>query len=68
LIAIIACIGFAMLYSVAGASFSPWAGKQMIYFVAGMALLIAAAVTGIRFWNERRLSGLCGVAHFCSSP
>jgi rod shape determining protein RodA len=50
LITIIACIGFAMLYSVAGGSFSPWAGKQMIYFAAGMVLLIAAAVTDIRFW------------------
>jgi rod shape determining protein RodA len=50
LITIIASVGFAMLYSVAGASFSPWAGKQMVYFAAGLALLIAAAVTDIRFW------------------
>jgi rod shape determining protein RodA len=50
LIAILACIGFAMLYSVAGASFSPWAAKQMLYFAVGMVLLIAAAVTDIRFW------------------
>ncbi len=50
LITIIASVGFAMLYSVAGASFSPWAGKQMIYFAAGLALLIAASVTDIRFW------------------
>jgi rod shape determining protein RodA len=50
LIAILACIGFAMLYSVAGASFSPWAGKQMAYFAVGLVLLIVAAVTDIRFW------------------
>ena len=50
LIAIIACIGFAMLYSVAGASFTPWAAKQMIYFAVGMVLLVGAAVTDIRFW------------------
>jgi rod shape determining protein RodA len=50
LITIIASVGFAMLYSVAGASFSPWAGKQMVYFAAGLVLLIAAAVTDIRFW------------------
>ncbi|HVV66042.1 MAG TPA: rod shape-determining protein RodA [Rhizomicrobium sp.] len=50
LITLIACVGFAMLYSVAGASFSPWAGKQMIYFIVGLCLLIAAAVTDIRFW------------------
>ncbi len=50
LISIIACIGFAMLYSVAGASFSPWAGKQMAYFAVGLVLLIGASLTDIRFW------------------
>jgi rod shape determining protein RodA len=50
LITIIACIGFAMLYSVAGASFSPWAGKQMAYFAVGLVLLVIAALTDIRFW------------------
>ena len=50
LITLIACVGFAMLYSVAGASFSPWAGKQMVYFSVGMVLLVAAALTDIRFW------------------
>jgi len=50
LISLIACVGFTMLYSVAGASFSPWAGKQMAYFAAGLVLLIAASVTDIRFW------------------
>jgi len=50
LITLIACVGFAMLYSVAGASLSPWAGKQMLYFAAGLVLLIAAAVTDIRIW------------------
>jgi rod shape determining protein RodA len=50
LITMIACVGFAMLYSVAGASFSPWAGKQMIFFGAGLVILIAAALTDIRIW------------------
>jgi rod shape determining protein RodA len=50
LISLIACVGFTMLYSVAGASFSPWAGKQMAYFAAGLVLLIVASVTDIRFW------------------
>ncbi|MEI9931018.1 MAG: rod shape-determining protein RodA [Rhizomicrobium sp.] len=50
LIGIIAGIGFAMLYSVAGASFSPWAGKQMAYFAVGLVLLIAAALADVRFW------------------
>jgi rod shape determining protein RodA len=39
-----------MLYSVAGASFSPWAGKQMAYFAVGLVLLVTASVTDIRFW------------------
>jgi rod shape determining protein RodA len=50
LVTIIACIGFAMLYSVAGGSLSPWADKQMIRFVIGLALMIGAAVIDIRFW------------------
>ncbi|HTT97832.1 MAG TPA: rod shape-determining protein RodA [Rhizomicrobium sp.] len=50
LITIVASIGFAMLYSVAGASFSPWAGKQMAYFAVGLVLLVAASMADIRFW------------------
>jgi rod shape determining protein RodA len=52
LITIIACIGFAMLYSVAGGAFSPWADKQMIYFAAGFALMIAVALVDIRVWMQ----------------
>ena len=50
LIAIIACIGFAMLYSVAGAHFSPWASKQMMRFAIGLVLLVVAALVDIRVW------------------
>jgi rod shape determining protein RodA len=50
LITIIACVGFATLYSVAGASFSPWAGKQMAFFAVGLVLLVAASMADIRFW------------------
>jgi rod shape determining protein RodA len=50
LITIIACIGFAMLYSVAGGSLSPWADKQMVRFVIGFALMIVVALVDIRFW------------------
>jgi rod shape determining protein RodA len=50
LITIIACVGFATLYSVAGASFSPWAGKQMAYFAVGLVLLIGASLADVRFW------------------
>ncbi|MBI3677742.1 MAG: rod shape-determining protein RodA [Proteobacteria bacterium] len=50
LIAVVASIGFAMLYSVAGGSFSPWAGKQMVRFAIGLAFLILAAVVDLRVW------------------
>jgi rod shape determining protein RodA len=50
LIAVIACAGFAMLYSVAGGHFSPWATPQIIRFIVGCGILVAAAVTDIRWW------------------
>ena len=42
LITIIACGGFAMLYSVAGGRFWPWAMPQIEKFVVGFFILIAA--------------------------
>ena len=50
LITIIACAGFAMLYSVAGGSFHPWAFPQMVRFVIGLILLITIAMVDIRVW------------------
>ncbi len=50
LITIIACIGFAMQYSVAGGSWSPWAGKQLIRFIFGFGMMIVVAMVDIRFW------------------
>ena len=50
LITIVACIGFAMLYSVAGGSLSPWATPQIFRFLAGFAILIAVSVVDIRTW------------------
>lgn len=50
LITVIACIGFAMLYSVAGGQFSPWASKQILRFVIGLVILVAAALVDIRVW------------------
>ncbi|HEY1637365.1 MAG TPA: rod shape-determining protein RodA [Rhizomicrobium sp.] len=60
-IAVIACIGFAMLYSVAGGHFSPWASKQMMRFCIGLVLLLAAAMVDIRVWMALAypLYGLC---------
>ena len=50
LIALIACAGFATLFSAAGGSFSPWAGPQMVRFVIGLFLLVAIASVDLRVW------------------
>jgi rod shape determining protein RodA len=50
LISIIASAGFAMLYSVAGGSFHPWALPQILRFIVGLALLITIALVDIRVW------------------
>jgi rod shape determining protein RodA len=52
LITLIACAGFAMLYSAAGGSFSPWAERQMIRFVIGVFILLAVACIDLRVWME----------------
>ena len=50
LITVIASIGFAMLYSVAGGHFEPWAKLQMLRFLAGFTVLIVVACIDIRVW------------------
>lgn len=50
LICAVSCIGFAMLYSVAGGSLTPWAGTQMGRFGVGLALMLTAAMINIRVW------------------
>jgi len=50
LVTIIACAGFAMLYSVAGGHIQPWALSQMVKFAIGMVLLVVAAMVDIRTW------------------
>ena len=44
LITLLAVAGFAMLYSVAGGHFRPWALPQIIRFVLGFFVLVVAAV------------------------
>ncbi|QFT58652.1 Rod shape-determining protein RodA [Sulfitobacter sp. THAF37] len=56
LLASVCGIGFLMLYSVAGGSFSPWAEPQMKRFALGFALMLMVALTPIWLW--RNLSGL----------
>ena len=50
LITLIAASGIAMLYSVAGAHFQPWALKQMGHFTLGLTVLLLVAMIDIRVW------------------
>ncbi|MGB3247127.1 MAG: rod shape-determining protein RodA [Sulfitobacter sp.] len=56
LLAAVCGIGFLMLYSVAGGSFTPWAEPQMKRFGLGLALMICVAFVPIWMW--RNLSGV----------
>ncbi|MEM1346645.1 MAG: rod shape-determining protein RodA [Pseudomonadota bacterium] len=51
LVSAIAGLGFLMLYSVAGGSMEPWAGRQMARFGVGLILMIIIALIDIRFWR-----------------
>ena len=50
LLTIVSGVGIAMLYSVAGRSFDPWATNQLIRFFVGMAALFVVALVDIRVW------------------
>ena len=48
----VGCVGFLMLYSVAGGSLQPWAEPQMKRFAAGFALMLMIAMVPIWFWRN----------------
>jgi rod shape determining protein RodA len=50
LVVVIAGIGIAALYSVAGGSFSPWAERHALRLLAGLALVLAMSVVPLRVW------------------
>jgi rod shape determining protein RodA len=50
LISIIASAGIAMLYSVAGGHWSPWALSQFSKFVLGFLIMVVAASIDVRVW------------------
>jgi rod shape determining protein RodA len=52
LLSSVACVGFLMLYSVAGGSFKPWAEPQMKRFAVGLVLMVAIGMTPIWFWRS----------------
>src|SRR5487761_1271432 len=50
LIATIAAVGFALLYSAGNGNWQPWASRQAMRFAVASALMLAVAVVDIRFW------------------
>lgn len=62
LITSVAAVGWLMLYSVAGGSFTPWAEAQMIRFALGFAVMLITAMVPIWFWrNMSVLAYIVGV-------
>src|SRR5665213_3324127 len=50
LLATIAGIGFAMLYSAANGNWQPWAARQVLRFAVAVVVMLAVALVDIRFW------------------
>jgi len=50
LVALIAGVGFAMLYSAAGGQLDPWSSRQMARFAVGVVVMIVFALIDIRIW------------------
>ena len=50
MLAVVASIGFAMLYSAAGGSVDPWAKRHALRFAIGIVLMIGVAVIDTRIW------------------
>lgn len=48
----VASVGFLMLYSVAGGSYTPWAAPQMKRFALGFVLMLGVALVPIWFWRN----------------
>jgi rod shape determining protein RodA len=52
LVVAVSCMGFLMLYSVAGGSWDPWAGVQASRFGLGFAVMMVIALIPIWFWRS----------------
>ncbi len=60
LLTAVASVGFLMLYSVAGGSFSPWAEPQMKRFVLGLGAMMFVALVPIWFWRNMAVLAYLG--------
>lgn len=49
-VCVIAGIGFALLYSVSGGQWDPWASRQALRFLLMLLLMLGIAVTDFRVW------------------
>jgi len=52
LLAAVACVGFLMLYSVAGGNLGRWAEPQMKRFALGLVVMFTVAMVPIWFWRN----------------
>lgn len=52
LLVAVAGVGFLMLYSVAGGSYSPWAEPQIKRFAMGLVLMVLIGMVPIWFWRS----------------
>jgi rod shape determining protein RodA len=52
LLTLIATCGFVTLYSAAGGSLSPWAGRQMVRYAVAVAMMIGVSLVDIRVWRN----------------
>ncbi|HIC82113.1 MAG TPA: rod shape-determining protein RodA [Kiloniellaceae bacterium] len=50
LLCLLAGVGFAMLYSAANGSTSPWASRQLVRFGLGLVIMLGVALIDIRYW------------------
>ena len=50
LISLVACVGFAMLYSAADGNMRPWAERQIVRFGIALVVMIIVATINIRIW------------------
>ncbi len=50
LVILISSFGVTLLYSAGGASWEPWAGKQLTRMIPGIFLMLGLALVDIRFW------------------
>jgi len=60
LLTAVACVGFLMLYSVAGGRLHVWAEPQMKRFVLGFALMVLVAMVPIWFWRNMAVLAFLG--------